>query len=488
MNLKRILYFGGIGCLILVLLSGCTARLPQSNTMLTGQTGRPSASVSDETAALLTTSVPQATEVPTDPLPPAIDAEQLIADLLSHTQELSAPVSLTAEFYRWIEERYGVSVLSELLGALEAGTYTHELWYTLTGNSIFVLGDLYSGAAETSSNVYLLSQGVQGGENAVTTMTFGGDICFADNYLPMQYLANTGKSITDCIDERLIAEMQSADIAFLNNEFAISDRGSPLAGKAYTFRAAPENTALYHTLGVNIVSLANNHAYDFGADAFADTMRTLKEYEIATVGGGMNLEEAMQPVYYLVNGRKIAFVAATRAEKYRLTPQATETASGVLRCYDPTLFLETIREADQNSDFVVACIHWGTEYSAVLEDVQKETARTYIDAGVDLIIGGHAHQLQGIEFYNGKAIYYNLGNFWFNNKEIETGLVKIELSPDGGVKHIFLPALQKDCRTSWEVGTEKGSAILDRLEGYSVNVSIDENGLVTETADEGANT
>lgn len=486
MKTKRILHLWVTGCLLFSMLCGCDKPLPQSNTTTAGQTSGAeytTSLVSDAVTAPLTSSIPQATDEQTVPTTPAVDEERLIADLLPLLEEASAPIPITEEFLRYVADSYGVSVLSTIWNALESDSYTHQLWYTLTGNSIFVLGDLYSGAAETSSNIYLLSEGVKDGENAVTTMTFGGDICFADNYLPMQYLANTGKSVTDCIDERLIAEMQSADIAFLNNEFAISDRGAPLANKTYTFRAAPENTALYQTLGVNIVSLANNHAYDFGADAFDDTMRTLQEYEIAAIGGGMNLEEAMQPVYFLVNGRKIAFVAATRAEKYRLTPQATETTSGVLRCYDPTLFLETIREADANSDFVVACIHWGTEYSSKLEDVQKETARIYLDAGVDLIIGGHAHQLQGIEFYNGKAIIYNLGNFWFNNKEIETGLLKVELYPDGTTKNIFLPALQKDCQTTWEVGTERGSAILDHLEDYSINVTIDENGLVTESAD-----
>ena len=252
-----------------------------------------------------------------------------------------------------------------------------------------------------------------------------------------------------------------------------------MAGKAYTFRAAPENTALYRTLGVDIVSLANNHAYDFGKDAFLDTLDTLKKYNVASIGAGRNLEEAMTPVYYLVDGRKIAFVAATRAEKNILTPAATQTESGVLRCYDPTLFLETIKEAKANSDYVIACIHWGTERSHGLEDVQQETAYQYIDAGADLIIGGHAHRLQGIEYYKGKPIFYNLGNFWFDHYDIETGLVKMELYADGTSQFTFLPAWQKNCVTTYELGTKKGNTILEHVESYSINVDIDENGVIT---------
>ncbi len=188
----------------------------------------------------------------------------------------------------------------------------------------------------------------------------------------------------------------------------------------------------------------------------------------------------MKPFYYLVNGRKIAFVAATRAEKYRLTQQATEDTGGVLRCYDTELFLETIRKAEANSDYVIACIHWGTEYSAELQDVQRETARDYIDAGVDLIIGAHSHQLQGIEYYNGHPIFYNLGNFWFNGYEIETGLVKVELFSDGSERFTFLPAMQSDHVTTSEIGSDRGSEILAHLQSYSIGVSIDENGVVTE--------
>ena len=148
----------------------------------------------------------------------------------------------------------------------------------------------------------------------------------------------------------------------------------------------------------------------------------------------------MKPMYYIVNGRKIAYVAASRAEKYKLTPEATATTPGILRCYDTKKFLQVIREAEANSDFVIACVHWGTEYSDKLQKEQTSTARDYIDAGADLIVGAHAHQLQGVEYYNGKAIFYNLGNFWFNSYDIDTGLLKVELFHDGTTKNTFLPA------------------------------------------------
>lgn len=439
-----------------------------------------STSLTATTPTTTTVSAPTTTPAPEPPPPPVIDVDRLADTLSAALQNADTPMPVTSDFLKWLADTYGEDTLTELEDALNEAGYSNALWYKLTSNSIFVLSDLYSGDAYTADNIRLISTGKPGIDNATTTLTFGGDICLADNYVVMEYMKENELGITDCIDPELIAEMTAADIAFMNNEFTISDRGAPLANKAYTFRASPENTAHYRTLGIDIVSLANNHAYDYGADAFADTLDTLKAHEIAAIGGGKNLDEAMKPFYYLVNGRKIAFVAATRAEKYRLTPQATEDTSGVLRCYDTKLFLETIREAEANSDYVIACIHWGTEYSAELQDVQRETARDYIDAGVDLIIGAHAHQLQGIEYYNGRPIFYNLGNFWFNGYDIETGLVKVELFSDGSERFTFLPAMQSGHVTTSEIGSDKGSEILAHLQSYSIGVSIDENGVVRE--------
>ena len=79
----------------------------------------------------------------------------------------------------------------------------------------------------------------------------------------------------------------------------------------------------------------------------------------------------MEPQYFIVNGMKIAYVAATRAEKYIMTPEATETKGGVLRTYDPERFCKVIETAKENADFVIAYVHWGTENSHQLEPVQR---------------------------------------------------------------------------------------------------------------------
>lgn len=382
---------------------------------------------------------------------------------------------MDAAFLQYVGETFGAEALEELAGR---GSYADALWREVTGNSLHVLRSLYRKEPENAENVRLIRLGERGSDKT-TVMTFGGDICFADNYVVMQHLKATANGWKDCIDPMWASVMQSADLAMLNNEFTISDRGAPLAGKMYTFRADPVHTALYGELGVDFVTLANNHAFDFGENAFLDTLQALEQHGVDYAGGGRNAEEAQRPFYYLVDGRKIAFVSATRAEKFILTPEAGENTPGVFRCYDPARLQEVLAEAKACSDYVVLFVHWGTEHTDVLESVQKTTSHAYIDAGADLIIGSHAHQLQGIEFYKGKAIFYNLGNFWFDDYEIETGLVKFELASDGGEKFFFLPGMQAGCVTSYELGTTRGREILNHLASYLPGIQIDDDGLIT---------
>lgn len=407
--------------------------------------------------------VSEGSEAPADPTGPVLEA---FGELL--------PADVDAAFLQFVGERFGVETLEELAAR---PAYTDELWRELTGNSLHVLRSLYAKEPENAENVRLMSLGVRG-QSKATVMTFGGDICFADNYVVMQHLKTTENGLADCIDPEWAKVMRNADIAMLNNEFTISGRGAPMPGKAYTFRADPAHTALYKELGVDFVTLANNHAYDFGEEAFLDTLDALQTYGIDYAGGGRNAAEAQRPFYYLVDGRKIAFVSATRAEKYILTPEAGEDTSGVFRCYDPERLLEVIAEAKANSDYVVLLVHWGTEHTDVLEKVQRTTSHAYIDAGADLIIGSHAHQLQGIEFYKGKAIFYNLGNFWFDDYDVEVGLAKLVLAADGEEEVYFLPGLQKGCVTSYELGTARGRKILDHLAAYLPGIRIDDDGRI----------
>lgn len=228
------------------------------------------------------------------------------------------------------------------------------------------------------------------------TVCFAGDINLDENWGTTIYMDSQSNGIYDCISPELMEHMQNADIMCLNNEFTYSTRGEKLAGKLYHFRANPQRVDVLKEMGVDIVKLANNHACDYGEESLLDTMDTLKNVGIEYIGAGADLEEAMTHVYIETDGKTVAFVAASRAEKNIKTPEATETTAGILRCYETDRFIETIKEADQNADFVLAYVHWGTEYSYELEDVQLTTGKEYLDAGADVVIGAHSHCLQGI--------------------------------------------------------------------------------------------
>ncbi len=325
------------------------------------------------------------------------------------------------------------------------------------------------------NNIYT----VEPAEPGRVTMTFAGDILFDTNYAIMGTVRGSG-DISQGIMPEVIERMQAADIMALNNEFAYSNRGTPTADKQFTFRARPETAAYLTDLGVDIVSLANNHAYDYGPTALEDTLDTLRETGIPYVGAGRNIDEARKPVYYIVGDLKIAFVSATQIERLDTpdTKEATETSPGVFRCWNGARLMETIREAAQNSDFVVAYIHWGTENQAELDWAQLKQAPELIAAGANLVIGDHPHCLQPIGVIQGVPVIYSLGNFWFNSKTLDTGMVEVTIDETGIVSYQFIPCLQSGCKTTLLQGAEK-ERVLAYMRSISEGVRIDEDGFVS---------
>ena len=314
------------------------------------------------------------------------------------------------------------------------------------------------------------------------TLCFAGDISLSEGAVTTAQLDASEGDITKCISPELLEIMRAADVMCLNNEFTYSTKGEPLPNKAYTFRANPTRVNVLHDMGVDIVTLANNHVYDYGKEALLDTFVTLEEAGIEYFGAGYNLEEAKDAVYVTLDDKVVAFVGASRAEKNKMTPQATDTEPGILRCYDTELFLESIKEADANADFVIAVVHWGTEYSYDLEQVQLTTGKEYLDAGADAIIGAHSHCLQGMEYYDGKPIVYSLGNYWFNSKTLDSMLIELHFwgnDEENYVEMKMIPAIQKAATTNWVDATEQ-ERIYDFLESISINIEIDENGIVKE--------
>lgn len=386
---------------------------------------------------------------------------------------------VSADFLDWLCAKFGDETLFQLRDTLEKNTFTKNIWHSITGNTAIVLNDVYSGALDKESPNYKDNIKVIENTKDNTVIRIVGDVSFADNWKIAPAIENRGKGIYGVLSKETVEILKGADILLLNNEFTYSSRGTPISGKAYTFRAAPTRVNLMHEIGADIVSLANNHAYDYGADAFADTLETLKNANIPYVGGGKNISEAGVPYYFIVNGRKYAISAATKAEKNILTPAAGENSSGVMRTYDPAKYIEVIEAAEKECDYNIAYLHWGQEGSHKIEDGLYEMGAKFIDAGADIVVGAHAHVLQGIQYYNGAPIVYNLGNFLFNAKTIDTGILEINITNEGTPKYKFIPAIQQNCYTQVVSGDEK-ARILSFMESLSIGVEFDSNGVFTE--------
>ncbi len=286
-------------------------------------------------------------------------------------------------------------------------------------------------------------------EAAVTTETptpksgdivllFGGDVNLDEDY---GNLGGTG-SASACIDNALLSEMQSADLFMHGNIFALTDSTGSMQ-KAYVFKTAPENAALLSELGTDIVSLANNHSLDFGEEGLIDTISALDGQKIAYVGAGLDEERAKKPYYIEIGGKRIAFTAAMRSEKHQRTPEAVGENSGVVKMYDLENYLEIIREAAKNADYVVAYAHWGVENTIWLEQEQLDGARALIDAGADIVVGAHSYTLQTAEYYKGKPIFYGLGEL-----SGEGGLAKITITENGDITAKIIPFNVADGVTS----------------------------------------
>lgn len=401
------------------------------------------------------------------------------------TNEFIGGHPIDENFLVMVTSEYGEETIKEI--ASYANFTTPEIWYQLTGKSIHVLWYDYCQLTGIESYAYKKTYVIPHEYDADIVMDFTGDLSLADGIATTTYMDQQMDGILDCFSDNLLNEMQSADILMINNEFAYTDRGQALQGKAYTFRGNPSRVSLLEELGVDCVSVANNHVYDYDQTGFLDTLDTLNNAGMPYVGAGADLKEAAQPLYFIVGGRKIAIVAATQIERtLNFTKEATEDSPGVMKCLHPELFCMTIKTAKANADYVIVIPHWGTEGNSYYGSDQLALARSFVEAGADVIIGGHTHCLQTVEFMDDVPIFYSLGNYWFSTtanmpSDYNTGLAQVRISPNGELNTYFIP-----CRFSNGVTTmlssddENYSDIINSLNNLSNSAFIDEQGHIKE--------
>jgi len=276
--------------------------------------------------------------------------------------------------------------------------------------------------------------------------------------------------------------LSAADIAAVNLENCVSTRGVPF-DKRWVFRAAPESLAGLKNAGVDLVWLANNHTFDYGLDAFLDTLDYLDQYGILYAGGGENLAEALEPVIIEAGGLRFAFLAATQWFIY--AGAAGESSPGlVVTRYHERALRETVSRLKEEgqADYVVVSFHWGIEREHLASDYQERLGRALIDAGADIIIGHHPHFLQGIELYNHRPIAYSLGNFVFTyttRETMDSVILLITVDSQGIAAVRLLPVYTAGGRPVLEDG-EDYVRIISEVNSFSEEwgTRIDANGYV----------
>lgn len=385
-------------------------------------------------------------------------------------------------FLHWVNNNFGDAVIMDLAYRLYEGYDNPELWYYHTNNTMHVLWLKYCQDLQFATYYLDNVKWLECGSDTIT-IDFTGDINLADDWYTMEAVANKANGIYDCISPEVMKELQSADLSVINNEFVISDRGEALEGKTYTFRSKTSNVALLEAFGADVANLANNHVYDFGPEALLDTIAVLENAGITTMGAGANIEEASEIQYFVANGKKIAIVTATEIEKFsNYTKEATETTPGVLKTEDPTRYVEVIREAAANSDYVIANVHWGVEGRYNYNYSQYDLAEGFVEAGADVVIGGHPHRLQGVEYIDDVPVMFSLGNFWFSTGSLYTMIAQVQIDAQGELAVQTIPCVQENLTTRM-LTEEETDAFYKFMADISKNVVIDKNGYFYNTAD-----
>jgi len=238
-------------------------------------------------------------------------------------------------------------------------------------------------------------------------------------------------------------ELAAADLTFGNLETAIAESGAP-EPKTYTFRAPPTAFEALELAGFDAVSMANNHGVDYGAEGLEDSLAAIAQTDVAVAGIGASAAEAYAPVFLEAKGRRVAFLAALQLQDQTWSNWgATDSSGGVAR-YDDR-FVESVRTADAQADVTIAYLHWGPENEACPHaDVAPPIVDELIEAGADIVVGAHAHMLQGAGWRDRVFVSYGLGNYlWYfqrNEQTTRTGIFTVTVEGNDAVSLDYSPA------------------------------------------------
>jgi poly-gamma-glutamate capsule biosynthesis protein CapA/YwtB (metallophosphatase superfamily) len=257
--------------------------------------------------------------------------------------------------------------------------------------------------------------------------------------------------------------LRSADIAVVNLETAVTNGGSPTA-KEFTFRAPATAFAALRGAGVDVASMANNHGLDYGLDGLRDSLAAAKRYRFPLIGIGLDDAQAYRPFGRTVNGQRIAVIGATQVLDDELISAWTAGPGkpGLASAKNVPRLLRAVRAARKTSDTVVVFLHWGVELEQCPSADQRQLAKQLVAAGADVVVGGHAHRVQGAGRLGRALVGYGLGNFvWYGTSELSTRTGVLLVTVDGRrvVSYRWAPARIVDGVPHPLSGAERGRAL-----------------------------
>jgi len=240
-------------------------------------------------------------------------------------------------------------------------------------------------------------------------------------------------------------QLRKADLTMVNLETSISVGGTKYP-KEYNFQAPPSALTALKDAGIDIATMANNHAADYGSGGLAQTLAAIKHSPIPVIGIGKDADAAFAPWYATVRGLRIAIIAADQVRDESTLPDfsAGPHKPGVANAYRPQL-LSTVRAARTQSDVVIVYLHWGTEYHSCPNAEQPPLADALVKAGATAVVGTHAHVLLGAGWRkDGSYVAYGLSNYlwWmsFGNEQDDNGVLTLSFEAHKVIGAHFAPA------------------------------------------------
>ena len=270
--------------------------------------------------------------------------------------------------------------------------------------------------------------------------------------------------------------LAAADLAIVNLETSVGTGGVPDPDKRFTFQAPPVAFRALAEAGIDVASMANNHALDHGREALESTFGAIAAAapDLTVVGLGRNADDAFAPALTEIRGTTVATIGATLAATDPTADPtghwaATADSPGTADAVDPQRLLGTVAEADDSADVVVVYLHWGVQGEGCPTDGQRSLAADLVEAGADVVVGSHAHQLQGDGRLGPGYVAYGLGNYAWYTPTATTGVLTLTVRPPAGpagrarvVDHVWAPA---------RIGTDGLPRDLEAVAGFEADLA-----------------